>query len=96
MSFGSYLRLRGGTYHFRVRIPRPLRKAAGKSEMTLSLKTGRFDSAVRAARTIRTGLDSIMVASDQGATHVDIERRVRAWIGRSALDYDTRSATLTR
>ncbi len=89
---GSYLRLRGGTYHFRVRIPRPLHKAAGRSEMTVSLRTGRFDSAVRAARAIRTGLDSVMEAADQGASYVDIERRVRAWMGRSALDYETKIA----
>ncbi|WP_165359577.1 site-specific integrase [Lichenibacterium minor] len=92
MSFGSYLRLRGGTYHFRVRIPDPLRKAVGKSEMTVSLRTGRFDSAIRAARTIRTGLDSIMEAADQGASYAEIERRVRAWMSRSALDYEARIA----
>jgi len=89
---GSYLRLRGGTYHFRVRNPRPLHKAAGRGEMTVSLRTGRFDSAVRAARAIRTGLDSVMEAADQGASYVDIERRVRAWIGRSPLDYETKIA----
>ena len=89
---GSYLRLRGGTYHFRVRIPQPLRKATGRSEMTVSLGTGRFDSAVRVARAIRTGLDSIMEAADQGSSYADIERRVRIWMGRSALDYETRIA----
>ena len=92
MLVGSYLRLRGGTYHFRVRIPGPLRKVAGKSEMTVSLGTGRFESAVRAARIIRTGLDSIMEAADQGASYADIERRVRAWMARSALDYETKIA----
>ncbi len=92
MLVGSYLRLRGGTYHFRVRIPGPLRKVAGKSEMTASLGTGRFESAVRAARNIRTGLDSIMEAADQGASYADIERRVRAWMGRSALDYEAKIA----
>ncbi len=92
MSVGSYLRLRGGTYHFRVRIPQPLHKAAGRSEMTLSLKTGRFSSAVRAARAIRTELDRIVDAADHGASYADIERRVRAWMGRSALDYEARMA----
>ena len=92
MLVGSYLRLRGGTYHFRVRIPGPLRKAVGKSEMTVSLGTGRFESAVRIARTIRTGLDSIMEVADQGASYADIERRVRAWMGRSALEYETKTA----
>ena len=92
MLVGSYLRLRGGTYHFRVRIPRRLHEAAGRSEMTMRLGTGRFDSAVRAARAIRTGLDSIMGAADQGASYLDIERRVRAWMAHSALDYETRIA----
>ncbi len=92
MSVGSYLRLRGGTYHFRVRIPRPLHKVAGRSEMTVSLKTGRFASAVRAARAIRTELDRIVDAADHGASYADIERRVRAWMGRSALDYEAKIA----
>lgn len=92
MSVGSYLRLRGGTYHFRVRIPQLLHKAAGRSEMTVSLKTGRFDSAVRAARAIRTELDRIVDAVDHGASYADIERRVRAWMGRSALEYEAKTA----
>ena len=92
MSVGSYLRLRGGTYHFRVRIPQLLHKAAGRSEMTVSLRTGRFGSAIRAARAIRTELDRIVDAADHGASYADIERRVRAWMGRSALDYETKIA----
>ena len=60
--------------------------------MTVSLGTGRFEAAVRAARTIRTGLDSIMEAADQGSSYADIERRVRAWMGRSALDYEAKIA----
>ncbi|MBE7181321.1 MAG: hypothetical protein INR71_08955, partial [Terriglobus roseus] len=41
---------------------------------------------------IRTELDRILDAADHGASYADIERRVRAWMGRSALDYEAKIA----
>lgn len=89
---GRYLRRRGGIFYFRVRVPEGLRKAAGRREISVSLKTSRFDVAVAGARSMRTGLDRIMTATSHGLAYAEVEGRVRAWIASAALDHDAGAA----
>lgn len=85
---GHFLRLRGGTYHLRIRVPVKLRPFLNQSEVVISLRTGRFEHALRKARAHRSELDCIMSAIEQGMSQGEIEKRVRAWIATLALDYD--------
>jgi integrase len=86
LAVGRFIRLRGGTYHCRIRIPSVLQPFLNKREIVVSLRTGRFDAAVRAARISRIGLDRIMEAVDQKLSQVEIERRVRVWVAQLALE----------
>lgn len=85
---GHFLRLRGGTYHLRIRVPVKLRPFLNQSEVIISLRTGRFEHALRKARAHRSELDRIMSAIEQGMSQEEIEKRVRAWVATLALDYD--------
>jgi hypothetical protein len=88
MSAGLYLRLRGGTYHCRIRVPANLRSFLNRRDVVISLHTGRFESASRKARAIKCGLDQIMTAVEQGMSQAEIERKVREWVAQLALGYD--------
>lgn len=92
MAAGIYLRLRGGIYHCRIRVPQKLRFALKKAEVVLSLRTGRFADAARAAREIRVGLDRIMSSLDNGLAPAEIEERVRAWIAGLAIEFGQQMA----
>jgi integrase len=69
-----------------------LRSILKRAEVTVSLRTGRFAFAARAARAIKVGLDAIMSAVEQGLPTSEIERRVRAWIADLALEYGAQLA----
>jgi integrase len=88
LAAGKFLRLRGGTYHCRIRVPRLLQSVFNRREFVLSLRTGRFASALRAARSIRVGLDQIMSALESGQSPAAIERAIRGWVSQVAQDYD--------
>ena len=90
MTVRRYLRLRGGTYACRIRIPRQLRSIVKRSEVVISLRTGRFALALRSAREIRVGLDRIVTAMEQGLSLGEVERRVRAWIARLTIEFQTK------
>jgi hypothetical protein len=65
-----------------------LQRIICRGEITISLRTGRFREAARAAREIKVGADRIMAAIEQGISGPEIEARVRAWVARSAMAYD--------